>query len=86
MAKILDNPKGFYVIEMSDLEVNACFGSCGICDYCNTKHENGYYISVLNSWYCPKCYQEWIKRAKRYREDIGIETKNFEIVKRRLGL
>lgn len=86
MAKIIDNPKGFRIIEMSLVEVNQAFGGLGICDLCNTSSQAGYYIAVLNSWYCHECYNRWVKNAKRYAEDIAIETRNFERVKEKLSL
>ncbi len=64
MAKKVDNEKGFLVIEVSAAELSAKAGGYGICDYCNTPAEKGYYIAVLNQWYCPKCYDEFCKRAK----------------------
>lgn len=86
MAKIEENSKGFKVIEMTATEVWQIFGGYGICDYCNCNSDSGYYIAVLYSWYCPECYQEWIKRAKRYQNDMKIEMEDFELVRSKLGL
>ena len=80
--KVVENSKGFRVIEMSMVEVNGLLGGLGICDSCNNASFTGYYIAVLNSWFCPQCYEDWLKRAKRYEEDIPIEERNFERVKR----
>lgn len=85
MAKIIDNPKKFRIIEMSLVEVNQAFGGLGVCDLCCTSPQTGYYIAVLNSWYCPECYNRWVKNAKRYAEDINTEERNFERVKERLS-
>lgn len=41
----------------------------------------GYYVAVLNCWFCPKCYNEWYGCATHYPEDIKIENKNFEYYK-----
>ena len=79
MAKKVDNEKGFLVIEVSAAELSAKAGGYGICDYCNTPAEKGYYIAVLNQWYCPKCYDEFCKRAKYYQEDTGTEKRNYEL-------
>lgn len=83
MAEIVKNDKGFKVLKMSLEEVNS-IGGLGICDFCNAASHEGYYIAVLNMWYCPKCYKEWISRAKYYPEDASIENKNFEYMKEML--
>ena len=54
MAKIVDNPKRFKVIELSRNEL-AKIGGIGICDRCNGTSNTGYYVAVLNCWFCPKC-------------------------------
>jgi hypothetical protein len=77
MAKTVENKNGFLVLEVSREECQRCFHSGGICDYCNGTDKSGYYIAVLNRWYCPECYNGWIQRAVRYMEDIRIEEKNF---------
>lgn len=78
MAKKVENEKGFLVIEVSSTEYIEKIGGMAICDSCNEDSFIGYYIAVLNHWVCPKCYQEWIERAKRYPEDIRIEERNFD--------
>lgn len=60
MANIKDNKKGFKVIQISRKELVeelGQYGAIGICDYCNETASTGYYIAVLNQWFCPKCYQ-----------------------------
>lgn len=86
MAKVIENTKGFYVIEIPLVELNEAFGGLGICDYCATASQMGYYIAVLNSWYCPQCYKKWLARAVRYPQDMDIEKRNFDIVKEKLSL
>ena len=86
MAKKVDNQKGFFVIEVSAADLSAQTGWVGICDYCNTHAENGYYIAVLNKWYCPKCYREFCERSKRYGEDDMIEKRNYERYAKMFGL
>lgn len=76
MAKQVKNGKGFLIIETTLTEM-ARIGSLGICDSCNKGTHKGYYIAVLNSWYCPECYNEWQQRAERYDSDSDIEKKNF---------
>lgn len=86
MAKAFINEKGFKIIECSALE-NVNLGSgMGICDFCNSPSEKGYYISVLNSWYCEDCYNEWVKQAINYPSDRRIEDRNFEMYKDILGI
>lgn len=79
MAKKVDNSKGFLVIEVSTPELFAKAGGYGICDSCNAPAEKGYYIAVLNRWYCPKCYAEFCERAKYHKEDAVIENKNYNV-------
>ena len=72
MANIKDNKKGFKVIQISRKELVeelGQYGAIGICDYCNETASTGYYIAVLNQWFCPKCYQAWYHRATYYPED-----------------
>ena len=89
MARIVENPKGFKVIEAPRIEIVdrlAEYGAVGICDYCGDSDTNGYYIAVLNRWYCPKCYREWLQRAVRHTGDIPFEERHFELYKRVFNL
>lgn len=86
MARVIDNAKGFKVIEMSLPESVTAFGGVGVCDSCNRASYTGYFISVLNRCCCPVCYEEWSKFATRYEEDADVESRNFEFAKGRLGL
>lgn len=62
MAKAFINEKNF---NLGD--------GIGICDFCNTPSSKGYYISVLNSWYCEDCYNEWVDRNfEKYKDILGI--------------
>lgn len=83
MAELVQNKKGFKVLKMRLDEVNRVGGLC-ICDFCNTASVEGYYISVLNMWYCPKCYDEWYLSAKYYKEDADVENRNFNRMKEML--
>lgn len=93
MAKIVNNDKGFKVISLS--KEDAAFldfgiyglGEC-VCLRCNKicSNEDIYYIAVLNDIMCKNCYEEWIKDAERYSEDVFIENKNFNYYKSMLGL
>ena len=77
MAKITENEKGFLVLKVSGEECRLYFQGEGICDYCNKSSQNGYYIAVLNCWYCPECYGNFTQRAKRCSPDTKTEEKNF---------
>jgi len=61
MAKIKENEKGFKVIEVTANEM-ITIGCGNICDHCGEPHfGTGYYIAVLNRWFCSTCYDEWYK-------------------------
>lgn len=83
MAKIISNNIGFRAIQMSYAEIGRLTGNPNpVCDFCaNPKVSQGYYIAVLNQWYCKKCYTRWLKTAKAYPEDEPIEAKNFNYYK-----
>ena len=76
MAKIVEFDR-FKVIKASAKEMFEAVGSPGTCDYCSERHEHGYYIAVLNKWFCHKCWKEFKKRAVWNPEDAMIEDRNF---------
>lgn len=78
MATIENNDKGFKVIKTSLIEMASVYGISAICDSCNNPDFEGYLICVLNQWFCPKCYNEWLGRAKNYPDDRAIEERNFK--------
>lgn len=89
MAKIIENPKGFLVMEVTRLEMIkklGKYGSIGVCDRCLHSPSVGYYVAVLNLWLCPDCYRKWSQHGTRYSSDIPIETKNFNNYKKIFGL
>ena len=86
MAKLIENNKGFKVIEVSNLECVKMIGGYAICDNCNEPFSKGYYVAVLNRIFCPKCYEELMSYAIYYPEDSRIENKNFEYMKSIFGL
>ena len=78
MAKIVSNAKGFKVIEIKAVELMEVVPqSVGICDYCGQASLDGYYIAVLNAYYCPTCYNSWCKRAEYFEEDRPYEENSF---------
>ena len=90
MAKIIENEKGFKVIEISAKEMLQ-IGCFNMCDRCGEQHfGNGYYVAVLNCWLCPTCYMEWYEEATNHAEgnnnDAKVEEKNFALYKLLLGL
>ena len=89
MANIKENKKGFKVIQVSRSELMdklGLYGAMGVCDRCNGITSTGYYIAILNQWFCPDCYQDWYHGTKRYPEDVAIENNNFEFYKNMFGL
>lgn len=85
MARQIEFGK-FLIIECAASEMYLACGSPGICDYCTASPGRGYYIAVLNRWFCPKCFEEWKEGAHWYLEDADIERRNFEFYAPRLGI
>lgn len=77
MAKQIEFDK-FLIIESTASEIYAACGGPGICDSCGYPSAKGYYIAVLNRWFCPECFEHWKEYAKWYPEDADIENKNFD--------
>lgn len=80
MAKVVDNYKGFKVLEITRQEMMdklTRYGCLGICDMCHRPTSVGYYVAVINQWMCKGCYNDFIKSIDRYEEDMKIENKNF---------
>lgn len=89
MAKIIENEKGFKVIEITGREMLK-IGNGDMCDNCAELSATGYYVAVMNRWFCPICYVNWYRDATNYatehNADGRVETKNFERFKTLLGL
>lgn len=85
MAKIIENKKGFKVIEVSFPECIA-WGGYGLCDSCDCAFSTGYYIAVLNQVYCPECYEQFKENARYYKSDRMIEEKNFNYMRKLLNI
>lgn len=84
MASIVKNEKGFKVLNIDNNELRQAIGGRGICDCCLEKPKEGFYIAVLNRWFCPVCYHKWIRRADYYIEDKPIEEKNYQYMTKML--
>lgn len=80
MAIKITNSKGFLVLKMLRPELPYITEEDSGCDFCNRNPLEGYYIGVLNSWYCNACYEEWMNNPKtiRYEEDIWFEERRFK--------
>lgn len=85
MANIIENEKGFKVIEVTKAEI-VRLGGFGICDHCGRPSSRGYYVAVLNRWMCPVCYKMWMGYAVHYPNDIAVEDRNFYRYKELLNL
>jgi len=91
MAKIFKNKKqGFKIIKLTADEARKIwgeYGGAGICDKCGEYQDHVhycYYVAVLNWFMCPKCFNEWLKRAKKYREDEAFEKIQYDNIVHRL--
>lgn len=86
MAKIVENKKGFKVIQASMLEMCEVYGAMPICDSCGKDAETGFLISVLNQWFCPACYGRWQTMCINYTDDKPHEQRKFEEHKKLFGV
>ena len=77
MAKVVEFDN-FKVIKASAKEMFEAVGSPGICENCGEMQSDGYYIAVLNRWFCKKCFERFKRCAKWYPEDAQIEELNFK--------
>lgn len=83
MASIIESNKNFKIILFSCQEMSRLTGNpFPICDSCAKESSYGYYVAVLNQWFCKECLEDWHERAKNYPEDREIENKNFEFYKK----
>lgn len=67
MAKVYENKKGFKIIQATRGEMICAlseYGCVGICDSCGSSNcQDGFYIAVLNCWYCSDCFHKWYARV-----------------------
>ena len=87
MAEIVEFDK-FKIIKATADEMRKVtrMFSFGICDYCGGQPRVGYYIAVINRWYCQECFDNFKERAKWYRQDSMIEERNFQYYGKLLGV
>jgi hypothetical protein len=89
MAKVIENKKGFKVIEISKEELLkklSQYGCIGICDFCGKPTEVGYYVAVINQWLCQDCYQDFISKVSYCIDDKPIEDRNFKFYSKLFGI
>lgn len=72
--------EGYVAYKMRKLDAIIIFNSLGICDYCAESDVCGYYIPVLNCYYCEECFNDWKDRCIYYEEDIWYENLNIKFV------
>lgn len=85
MARLIEFDK-FLIIESSASELYVATGGTGLCDSCARPSDKGYYIAVLNRWFCPECFEKWKSTARYYPEDMEIEIRNFDFYAPRFGI
>lgn len=83
-------PQGYVEYEMLHKELKAHLVAGDRCDNCNhviRPDEVCHLIPVLNGYtYCQKCFDEWIKRAEYFEEDIPFEQSVVRSLDRLLKL
>lgn len=77
MAKKFKITVGWTIYNVTREEIFSWGGAC-VCDSCNEDMtDDSSLIPVLNHCYCQKCFDDWEKRGKFYKEDLPFETKNI---------
>lgn len=89
MARKIDFER-FLIIECTAQELMHAVGTCVvICDWCGQPMNpaaKGYYIAVLNQWFCEGCFRKWQERATWFAEDAALERRHFDFYAPRLGI
>ena len=76
--KPVEGSKKFKVINVPRKVLEAATGQIKcVCDNCLASPDDGYYVAVLNRWFCPTCYKHWVNQAEYYEEDAWVEEKNY---------
>lgn len=78
IAKLEYTKQGYSYVKCTKEE---CFnwGGMAICDSCREfMEEDVHLIFILGQAFCPKCFDKWINRAKRYKEDLYLQERNQE--------
>ena len=79
MAKQWENKKRLLVVKMSWREYVAATDTFGICDCCGSSDfdEGGYYVALVNDWYCKTCFDAYYSGAVRASSDLIKERENW---------
>lgn len=86
MAKLVKNSKGFTVIRMSYMEYAAITDTFARCELCGEETTDGYYIPLIQHWYCENCYNLWNRTAVYYKIDAETERRLFNVMKHKIDL
>lgn len=86
MANKYENEKRFLIYKMSWREYVAATESWGLCDCCGEADfdTGGYYVALIDSWFCQKCFDAYISGAKRYSVDLEKERNNWNKMTQKL--
>ena len=86
MANKYENDKQLLIIHMSWREFVAArdeFGQCYCCGEANFD-EGGYYVAIVDDWYCKTCFDAYYSGAKRTKGDLEKERMNYNKMRNRL--
>lgn len=75
--EIIKSRQGYKMIKLKAVDVVSKLGGFGICDMCNESSLDGFYIGVLNRWYCVECKEDFEKNTQFYKEDLDFEEKSI---------
>ena len=89
MATQIQNDKRILVIEMTWREYVAAQDCWGWCDLCGTNDFSdnggiGYYIPMIDQWYCKSCWDKYYATATHYKVDMEKERQKFNEMKQKL--
>lgn len=79
MAILWKNERQLKIIKMSWREYAAATDSWALCSCCgdNSSEEPLYYVALVGDVYCQRCFDAYLKEAKRYKSDFEKEQNNF---------
>lgn len=61
-------------------------GGFNLCDSCSKSIDSGYYIPVLNQYFCKECFNRWDNSAHYYPQDRSIERKRTSYFEAVIGI
>lgn len=82
MDRIQYTEEGFSYVEVTMKECINWGGWC-ICNGCNNLSDDLKLVYILNDTYCPKCFEEWVERSKKYSKedrdmDLALQNKHHK--------